>query len=354
MFWQDVMKGKEFAKQSIELQEECDLSGDCIRRYLNKMAEQGLIIFRKKKYNNAPTYHFTIQNSLILDKIRILQNTNLAKYQNGNLPISENTSFKTGTLQETMETGKTPISITEEDNKKTTEEKPSTEINSAPQLFKSELMQQELENAIGKNETAKPKTKKLKAELSEQDKQIAETIKEVADRFKKWYLGHKKIVYPYKRHDFINLTTMFKDLCNNNGYTPEMVVADISKIVNGYSKLSTFNQNNFSLNLIATKYNVLLSEIDSYKPPVAKQNFNEPVPYVHKRLPQYYDGYALPLGITAMQFEQLAELVMRERIMEGLIDENLRLSGFCQMYRIELHKITEEQLTQLMKDYEII
>ena len=72
------MKGKEFAKQSIELQEECDLSGDCIRRYLNKMAEQGLIIFRKKKYNNAPTYHFTIQNSLILDKIRILQNTNLA------------------------------------------------------------------------------------------------------------------------------------------------------------------------------------------------------------------------------------------------------------------------------------
>lgn len=236
-----------------------------------------------------------------------------------------------------------------EDNKD-----PLTETSSVvPQLFKSDAMNQEAAKLTERNKSATTKPKPIK-ELSEQDKEIAAKIKEVAERFKTWYLSRKKIVYPYKRHDFVNLTTMFKDLCNNNGYTPEMVVADITKIVNGYPKLSTFNQNNFSLNLIATKYNVLLSEIDNYKEPVAKTNYNEPPPYIHKRLPQYYDGYTLPLGITAMQFEQLAEMVMRERIMEGLIDENLRLSGFCQKYRIELHQITEPQLTQLLTDYEII
>jgi hypothetical protein len=55
-----------------------------------------------------------------------------------------------------------------------------------------------------------------------------------------------------------------------------------------------------------------------------------------------------------MQFEALAEIVMRESIMEGLIDEQIRLSGFCAKYRIELHKLTEQELTQLLKDYEII
>jgi hypothetical protein len=231
-----------------------------------------------------------------------------------------------------------------------------TETSSVvPKLFKSELMQQALEAGIENNSAAKPKSKKPKAELSEIDKEIRDKVKYIANNFKLWHDKNKEIVYLHKDSDFVQLTKLFKQLCKKEGYTTDQVIADLNLIVSKFDKLPHFYQSNFNLTYIATNYQKLLLEIKNPKPaPVIKPNYNEPVPYVHKRLPQYYDGYTLPLGITAMQFEQLAELVMREKIMEGLIDENLRLSGFCQMYRIELHKITEEQLTQLMKDYEII
>jgi hypothetical protein len=254
----------------------------------------------------------------------------------------------------TMHSAQREPSITENTTENTTDILSDEKISSVPDgLFKSDKLKELAEDAIAKGETGKTKSKPKK-ELSEQDKLIAEQIKNIAERFKKWYLSHKKIVYPYKRHDFVNLTSMFKDLCNNNGYTIEGVVKEIEKIVNGYDKLSNFSQNNFSLNLIATKYNVLLSEIESYKAPVTKQNYNEPVAPVHTKLPEFYNGYALPMGISTMQFEKLGELVYRDKIMEGLIDESfMSVYEFLEKYRGELKKITTEQLNQLMKDYEI-
>jgi hypothetical protein len=245
-------------------------------------------------------------------------------------------------------------SITENTTENTTDTS-STEINSVPSdLFKSDKLKELAEQAIGKNEQAKPKSKPKK-ELSELDKEIAVKIQEVGKRFIKWYEDYKKIAYVSKRYEFSNLNDLFKQLCNNNGYTPDKVVEDITKIVNGYPKLSTFNQNNFSLNLIATKYNVLLSEIDTYKPPVERKNFNEPVATVHTKLPEFYNGYALPMGISTMQFEKLGELVYRDKIMDGLIDESfMSVYEFLEKYRGELKKITAEQLNQLMKDYEIV
>jgi hypothetical protein len=222
-----------------------------------------------------------------------------------------------------------------------------------PDLFKSDKLKELAEQAIGKNEQAKPKSKPKK-ELSPLDKEIAVKIQEVGKRFIKWYEDYKKIAYVSKRYEFSNLTDLFKQLCNNKGYTPDMVVKDIEKIVNGYKKLKEFSQNNFSLNLIATKYNVLLSEIDNYQPPVERKNFNEPVAPVHTKLPEFYNGYALPMGISTMQFEKLGELVYRDKIMEGLIDESfMSVYEFLEKYRGELKKITTEQLNQLMKDYEI-
>lgn len=220
--------------------------------------------------------------------------------------------------------------------------------------LKTDLLKQVMAENIERGEAAKPKSKKPKAELSEQDKQIDLKIKDVASRFKTWYLSHKKIVYPYKRHDFVNLTTMFRDLCNNNGYTPEMVVADISKIVNGYSKLSTFNQNNFSLNLIATKYNVLLSEIDNYKPPVERKNFNEPVATVVKRDGrETFNGTWLPLGITKDQYLRLSIAIAQDKIMSGDLPEDYSAYRYADYLHTEIKDYTPDQLKTLLEEYDV-
>ena len=227
--------------------------------------------------------------------------------------------------------------------------------------LKTDFMKQAAEEATEKNSSAPSKPKKQKAETDPLTAEIHKYTLEAHDYFKQWYEDKYQTALITWDKDFVNIKRTFKKLITASAnleeskrLTPERCFLGVKYIVQNFDKLHSSKQNNFSLNYIATNWNALISSIKNYQPPVERKNFNEPVPYVHKRLPQYYDGYTLPLGITAMQFEKLAELVMRERIMEGLIDENLRLSGFCQMYRIELHKITEEQLTQLMKDYEII
>lgn len=349
MFWQDIMKGREFAKKSIELQDELYLSKDVIRRDLVKLQELGLIKYRVKRFNGVPTYHIQLDLEHCNKQLVKCQNTTFADYNNRKLPLLESSI-----LQLSIESSKVPQSLTEEDNKKTTEENLLTETSSVvPQLFKSDAMNQEAARLTEKNASAKPKAKPIK-ELSEQDKEIGAKIKEVAERFKTWYLSRKKIVYPYKRHDFVNLTTMFKDLCNNNGYTPEMVVVDITKIVNGYPKLSTFNQNNFSLNLIATKYNVLLSEIDNYKEPVAKTNYNDPPPFVKAPpKPDTHNGNWLPLGISRQQYVDLCIEISKEQIMNGEMHEDTNLMELTHTFYKSIKDCTPEQLRKIMDNYEI-
>jgi len=354
-YWQPKAANGWISKKEEEWKQELRITYKMLQRIQDNLIQLGFIDVKQAMYSGRKTTHYRVNSAAInkaiealkanpvltkgkLDERSILPKVNITKGELIDLPkVSSSIDERSVLYTESITENITDTS--------------STEINSV--MPYSDFLKKEIEERTEKNKGAAPKSKPLK-ELSPLDKEIDVKIKDIGTRFKTWYLSNKKIVYPYKRHDFVNLTGMFRDLCNNNGYTPDKVVEDITKIVTNYKKLSVFNQNNFSLNLIATKYNVLLSEIDTYKEPVERKNFNEPVPHVQRRLPEYYDGYTLPLGITAMQFEALAETVMRESIMDGLVDEQIRLSGFCAKYRIELHKLTEQDLIQLLKDYEII
>jgi hypothetical protein len=357
LYWEDRnRKLGATAKTAKDWWKEIRLKPADVANCTKRCVELGILEVRLSQFNKVPTLYYKIDKELVMShcqEIGLSRNSIMKKTDNQEISLSNNLVDLYQEIEETS-TKKLDNPIIETITENIYKE-PLTETSSVvPKLFNSDVMNQEAAKLTDKNKGAAPKSKPLK-ELSELDKVIAEKVKEIAERFKVWYLANKKIVYPYKRHDFVNLTGMFKDLCNNNGYTPDKVVGDITKIVTNYKKLSTFNQNNFSLNLIATKYNVLLSEIDTYKEPVERKNFGDPVAYVPTRLPAYYNGYPLPLGITYIQFIELGKLVYREKVMEGLIDEpNYSVYKFYDHYQIELKKITEPQLTQILKDYEII
>ncbi len=354
-YWDEVKKGGWVVKSVSDWWNELRITPKQVKRIKAELESLGYIETTLVQWNNSQTTAYLFKKQAVQEAV----NNGFDVYTTHTkstraLGIGAKSTDALGTtapIQKVqVHTTKRDASITEITTKNTTEITTS-EINSL--LPKTDLVKQEMAERIERGEAAKPKSKKQK-ELSPLDKEIAVKIKEVGDRFIKWYEAHKKIAYIPKRYEFSNLTSLFKQLCNNKGYSPDLVVKDIEKIVNGYSKLKEFSQNNFSLNLIATKYNVLLSEIDNYQPPVQKQNFNEPVAYVHKRLPEFYNGYTLPLGITAMQFEKLARFVYREKVMEGEIDENIfTVSTFYDPFRNELHKLTEAQISQLLKDYEL-
>jgi hypothetical protein len=255
----------------------------------------------------------------------------------------------------TMHSTQREPSITENTTENTTDILSDEKISSVPpDLFKSDKLKELAEQAIGKNEQAKPKSKPKK-ELSPLDKEIAVKIQEVGKRFIKWYEDYKKIAYVSKRYEFSNLTDLFKQLCNNKGYTPDMVVKDIEKIVNGYKKLKEFSQNNFSLNLIATKYNVLLSEIDNYQPPVQKQNFNEPVAttVVKKVHRDTFNGDWLPVGIGKYQFIELAQAIARDKIMNGELPDTFHPYDFTQYLLPTIKDYTPEQVKALLNEYDV-
>jgi len=279
-------------------------------------------------------------------------NTLNSTYQHDENNVSTRTEQRINTFETTH--------IKEIKSNKSNEEikEPLTETSSVVPdgLFKSDKLKEIAEQAIGKNEQAKPKSKPKK-ELSELDKEIAQKVKEVGDRFIKWYEAHKKIAYIPKRYEFSNLNDLFKQLCNNKGYTPDMVVKDIEKIVNGYSKLKEFSQNNFSLNLIATKHNVLLSEIDSYKAPVERKNFNEPVPFVPaiKEKIDYYNTMPLPVGLSDEIFRELGEAIYREKIMDEEVDpKEIGISQFTEIIYKQVRTMNQQQIKDLLDTYGIV
>jgi hypothetical protein len=354
-FWDGIKKGGWVVKSVSDWWNELRITPKQVKRIKAELETLGYIETSLVQWNNSQTTAYLFKKQAVEEAV----NNGFDAYtthpkSTGALGIGAKSTGALGTGAHSQKvlvhTTKRDASITEITTENTTENTCS-EINSL--LPKTDLVKKEMAERIERGEAAKTKPKKPK-EISPLDKEIAVKIQEVGKRFIKWYEAHKKTPYLSKKQDFINLTATFSQLCNKKGYTPDMVVKEIEKIVNGYDKLSNFSQNNFSLNLIATKYNVLLSEIESYKAPVTKQNYNEPVAPVHTKLPEFYNGYALPMGISTMQFEKLGELVYRDKIMEGLIDESfMSVYEFLEKYRGELKKITTEQLNQLMKDYEI-
>ena len=374
-YWQGIKKNGWVVKSATDWWNELRLTSKQVKRIKAELEALGYIETELVYWGNSNTtgYKFkkdAVQKALS-DGFNAYKNKPTQPKGTDTLGTStKGTSTKgTDTLGTTLQVPKGLVydtkrdhSITDITTENTTEITSFTETSSVvPKLMTFDFMQDALEAGIEKNSAAKPKSKKPKAETDPLTAEIHKYTLEAHDYFKAWYEDRYQTALITWDKDFVNIKRTFKKLITASAnleeskrLTPERCFLGVKYIVQNFDKLHSSKQNNFSLNYIATNWNALISSIKNYQAPVERKNFNEPVPYVHKKLPQYYDGYALPLGITSMQFEKLAELVMRERIMEGLIDENLRLSGFCQMYRIELHKITEEQLTQLMKDYEII
>jgi hypothetical protein len=228
-------------------------------------------------------------------------------------------------------------------------------------LFKFDRLKELAEQAIGKNEQAKPKSKKQKEPTDELTAEIHKYVCEAHDYLKKWHdAKYESPMLTYDK-DFKNLKGTFRKLIEGSvnfaeakRVTAEKCFNGVKYFVNNFDKLDSFHQRKFSLNYIATNWDELKKSIQAYQAPVPKQNLNEPIKYVHKRLPEYYNGYTLPFGITAMQFEKLARFVYREKVIEGEIDENIfTVSTFYDPFRNELHKLTEEQINQLLKDYEL-
>jgi hypothetical protein len=228
--------------------------------------------------------------------------------------------------------------------------------------LKTDFMQKAAEEAIQRGEPAKTKAKKPKEPTDELTSEIHKYTCQAHDYFKQWYEDKYQTSLVTWDKDFVNIKKTFRKLIDGSAnleekkrLTPERCFLGVKYIIENFDKLHISKQNKLSLNYIATNWNELIPSIKNFQAPVERKNFNEPVKTVHTKLPAYYNGYALPMGITTMQFEKLGELVYRDKIMDGLIDESfMSVYEFLEKYRGELKKITAEQLNQLMKDYEIV
>jgi hypothetical protein len=357
LYW-NKHKGKlgRIAKTAKEWEVELQLTVSDVTVCHKICLELGFIKIESRKFKNITMSHYTVYEEVIINCCKMIEVRSITESKKLRASIIESRNNLESSLKEIESpvSKKVGVLITETITETITNTS-STEINSVMplEIFNTSFLNQEAANRIEKNKGAAPKSKPIK-ELSPLDKLIAEKVKEIAERFKVWYKAHKKIVYPYKRHDFVNLTGMFRDLCNNNGYTPDKVVEDITKIVTNYKKLSTFNQNNFSLNLIATKYNVLLSEIDTYKEPVAKQNYNEPVPYV-KAPPRQdtHNGNWLPLGMSRQQYIDLCIEVGREQILNGNEPEDYNPYEVTHSLHKSLINLTPDQVKTILNRYDV-
>jgi hypothetical protein len=359
-YWQPKAFNGWISKKEEEWKQELRITYKMLQRIQDNLIKLGFIDVKQAMYSGRKTTHYRVNTAAITNAIEALKaNPVLTKGKLDKRSILPKVNITKGELIDLPKVSSSidqrSVLYTESTTESTTDTS-FTDIKSVVDgLVKSEFMKKEMAEKTERNKAAAPKPKKPKEELSAIDKQIAEKVKYIADNFKLWHDKNKGVVYLHKDSDFVQLTKLFKQLCKKEGYTTDQVIADLNLIVSKFDKLPHFYQSNLNLTYIATNYQKLLLEIKNPKPTATtKPNYNTPVAHINNRLPEYYDGYKLPLGITAMQFEQLATMVMRENIIEGLIDENMRLSGFCQKYRLQLHQLTEQQLTQLLNDYEVI
>lgn len=360
-YWQPKAFNGWISKTEDELKDELRVSYRMLQRVQADLVNLGFIQVKQMHFKGKKTTHYRVDTVAVKDAIEALNtDSELTKgqvNQRVNQPKVKLTKGKDRKLLKVNLGIDERSTLYTESTTESTTDTTSTEINSVPQLFKSDLMQDALVKAIDKNQEAKPKAKKEKKELSPLDKEIAEKVKSIVDGFTKWHLENKGEPYLSTKLDFINLTKLFKKLNNTAGYTPEQTIEKLRVIFKNYDKLSVFSKNNFTVNYLATKHNILLSEIESYKAPVQKRNFNEPVPFVPaiKEKIDYYNTMPLPVGLSDEVFRELGEAVYREKVMDEEVDpKQISGSQFTEMLYRQIRNLPYQEIHKILENYGIV
>jgi hypothetical protein len=366
-YWQPKAFNGWISKTEKEWKQELRVTYKMLQRIQDNLVQLGFIDVKQAMYKDRKTTHYRVNTATIKAAIEALNpNPVLTKGQldeRSTLPKVDITKGQPIDLPKVNSSiDERSVLYTESITESITENKETETSSVVPDgLFKFDRLKELAEQAIGKNEQAKPKSKKQKEPTDELTAEIHKYVCEAHDYLKKWHdAKYESPMLTYDK-DFKNLKGTFRKLIEGSvnfaeakRVTAEKCFNGVKYFVDNFDKLDSFHQRKFSLNYIATNWDELKKSIQAYQAPVPKQNLNEPIKYVHKRLPEYYNGYTLPFGITAMQFEKLARFVYREKVIEGEIDENIfTVSTFYDPFRNELHKLTEEQINQLLKDYEL-
>jgi hypothetical protein len=367
-YWQPKAANGWISKKEDEWKQELRITYKMLQRIQDNLIQLGFIDVKQAMYSGRKTTHYRVNSAAINKAIEALKaNPVLTKGKLDERSILPKVNITKGELIDLPKVSSSidqrSVLYTESTTESTTDILSDAEKKSAsPLLFKTPFMNEEVASRSEKNASAAPKNKTNKVVADEVSTEVHKQTQLAYDFFTQWYLAKYATPYISSDRDFVNLKRIFKKLITGTAnleakdqITPERCFKGVQYIVNNFDKLDKFSRDKLSLNLIATRWSELISQIKNYKEPVERKNFGDPVAYVPTRLPAYYNGYPLPLGITYIQFIELGKLVYREKVMEGLIDEpNYSVYKFYDHYQIELKKITEPQLTQILKDYEII
>ena len=230
--------------------------------------------------------------------------------------------------------------------------------------LKIDFMKQAAEEATEKNSSAPSKPKKPKAETDPLTAEIHKYTLEAHDYFKAWYEDRYQTTYAAWDKDFVNIKRIFRKLISGSAsldetkrLTPERCFKGVQYILENFDKLKEFDQNRISLNHIATNWSSLIARIKDFKPPVAKQNFNEPVPFVPavKEKIEYFNTMPLPVGLSEDNFRNLGEAIYREKIMDGVVNEReLSVTQFTEIIYKQIKPMTTDQINNLLTTYGII
>jgi len=271
MFWQDVMKGKEFAKPSIELQNELFLSRDIISREIARLQELGFITCRVKKFNNAPTYHFQVFNKLVENALSKYENAIFVNSENRKTRKSENTEIKNSKTRKSIDLSKTRKSITEEDKEKTTEENNLAKTSFAdfqqpasPDLFEAT-----------KAEPLKPKPPK---EPKEKPAPKFERFNEFKEMYLFWYKNYTGIAHtfsPKEAGQMGKLITQLKQIVTGD---EALALQTFQALLTNWDNLEKFYRSKPQLNSIVSNLNAIVNNLkaeNEFTPEFQKQCLDE-------------------------------------------------------------------------------
>lgn len=230
--------------------------------------------------------------------------------------------------------------------------------------LKTDLLKEVMAENIERGEAAKTKSKKPKEATDELTAEIHKYTLEAHDFFKAWYEDRYQTTYAAWDKDFVNIKRIFRKLISGSAsldetkrLTPERCFKGVQYILENFDKLKEFDQNRISLNHIATNWSSLIARIKDFKPPVAKQNFNEPVPFVPavKEKIEYFNTMPLPVGLSEDNFRNLGEAIYREKIMDGVVNEReLSVTQFTEIIYKQIKPMTTDQINNLLTTYGII
>jgi len=172
----------------------------------------------------------------------------------------------------TMHSTQREPSITENTTENTTDILSDEKISSVPDgLFKSDKLKELAEQAIGKNEPAKPKSKKPKEPTDPLTAEIHKYVCEAHDYFKQWYEDKYQTSLVTWDKDFVNIKKTFRKLIDGSAnleekkrLTPERCFLGVKYIIENFDKLHISKQNKLSLNYIATNWNELIPSIKNF------------------------------------------------------------------------------------------